>query len=97
LDAIRAGREALSRDHLACPRQRGQREALRVLHLTRSGRSRSALMPAGTSRRCWSPPPSRCGPSSPGGPGFGKPGRARPWSPHPPTRSSTGPRCGRCG
>ena len=37
LDAIRAGREALSRDHLACPRQRGQREALRVLHLTRSG------------------------------------------------------------
>jgi transposase len=37
LDAIRAGREALSRDHLACPRQRGQREALRVLQLTRSG------------------------------------------------------------
>jgi transposase len=37
LDAIRAGREALSREHLACPRQRGQREALRVLHLTRSG------------------------------------------------------------
>jgi len=29
LDAIRAGREALSRDQLACPRQRGQREALR--------------------------------------------------------------------
>jgi transposase len=37
LDAIRAGREALSREHLAYPRQRGQREALRVLHLTRSG------------------------------------------------------------
>jgi hypothetical protein len=37
LDAIRAGREALSRDHLACPRQRGHREALRVLQLTRSG------------------------------------------------------------
>jgi transposase len=37
LDAIRAGREALSREHLACPRQRGQREALRVLQLTRSG------------------------------------------------------------
>src|SRR6266516_4527449 len=37
LDAIRAGREALSREHLACPRQRGQREALRVLTLTRSG------------------------------------------------------------
>jgi transposase len=37
LDAVRAGREALSREHLACPRQRGHREALRVLHLTRSG------------------------------------------------------------
>jgi transposase len=37
LDAIRAGREALGRDHLATPRQRGHREALRVLQLTRSG------------------------------------------------------------
>jgi transposase len=37
LDAIRAGREALSREHLANPRQRGQREALRVLTLTRAG------------------------------------------------------------
>jgi transposase len=37
LDAIRAGREALSREHLATPRQRGQREALRVLQLTRTG------------------------------------------------------------
>ena len=37
LDAIRAGREALSRDHLAVPRQRGHREALRVLQLTRAG------------------------------------------------------------
>jgi transposase len=37
LDAIRAGREALSREHLASPRQRGQREALRVLQLARSG------------------------------------------------------------
>ena len=37
LDAIRAGREALSREHLASPRQRGHREALRVLQLTRAG------------------------------------------------------------
>jgi transposase len=37
LDAIRAGREALSREYLATPRQRDQREALRVLQLTRSG------------------------------------------------------------
>lgn len=31
LDAIRAAREALTREHLARPRQRGEREALRVL------------------------------------------------------------------
>jgi hypothetical protein len=37
LDAVRAGREALARDHLARPRQRGHREALRVLHSTRAG------------------------------------------------------------
>jgi transposase len=37
LDAVRAGREALAREHLACPRQRGQREALRVIQLTRAG------------------------------------------------------------
>jgi transposase len=37
LDAIRAGREALARDHLTTPRQRGHREALRVLHTTRAG------------------------------------------------------------
>ena len=37
LDAIRAAREALSREHLAQPRQRGDREALRVLLCTREG------------------------------------------------------------
>jgi transposase len=37
LDAIRAGREALAREHLTTPRQRGHREALRVLHSTRAG------------------------------------------------------------
>jgi transposase len=37
LDAVRAGREALAREHLTSPRQRGHREALRVLHLTRAG------------------------------------------------------------
>jgi transposase len=37
LDAVRAGREALDRDHLTSPRQRGHREALRVLHTTRAG------------------------------------------------------------
>ena len=37
LDAVRAAREALSREHLAQPRQRGDREAMRVLLTTRSG------------------------------------------------------------
>jgi transposase len=37
LDAILAGWEAHSREQLACPRQRGHREALRVLQLTRAG------------------------------------------------------------
>jgi transposase len=46
LDAIRAGREALAREHLACPRQRGHREALRVLHTTRS-----AIVEAGADAR----------------------------------------------
>jgi transposase len=40
LDAIRAACEALSREHLAQPRQRGWREALRVLMATREGRRR---------------------------------------------------------
>ncbi len=37
LDAIRAAREALSREHLAAPRARGDREALRVLTTARHG------------------------------------------------------------
>jgi transposase len=37
IDAVRAAREALSRDHLAQPRRRGEREALRVLVGTRRG------------------------------------------------------------
>jgi transposase len=37
LDAVRAAKEALARDHLAQPRRRGDREALRVLLVTRHG------------------------------------------------------------
>lgn len=37
LDAVRAAREALSRGHLAQPRRRGDREAIRVLLCTREG------------------------------------------------------------
>jgi transposase len=46
LDAIRAGREALARDHLTSPRQRGHREAMRVLHTTRA-----AIVAAGADAR----------------------------------------------
>ena len=41
LDAVRAAREALSRDHLAQPRARGDREAVRVLLVTRRGAMRA--------------------------------------------------------
>jgi transposase len=41
LDALRAAREALAREHLAQPRQRGAREALRVLLTTRENAMRA--------------------------------------------------------
>src|SRR5215210_8910650 len=41
LDAIRAAHEALGRDHLAQPRCRGEREAVRVLLVTRRGAVRA--------------------------------------------------------
>jgi transposase len=46
LDAVRAAREALGRDHLGMPRRRGEREALCVLLVTReavAGERRRAL------------------------------------------------------
>ena len=41
LDAVRAARKALARPHLAQPRRRGTREAIRVLLRTRSGAVRA--------------------------------------------------------
>jgi len=41
LDAIRAAHEALGREHLAQPRRRGDREAIRVLLVTRRGAMRA--------------------------------------------------------
>jgi transposase len=41
LDAVRAAREALAREHLAQPRRRGDREALRVLLTTRDDATRA--------------------------------------------------------
>jgi hypothetical protein len=37
IDAVRAAREALARQHLATPRARGHREAMRTLVVTRNG------------------------------------------------------------
>jgi transposase len=41
LDAVRAAREALAREHLAQPRRRGEREAIRVLVATRESAVRA--------------------------------------------------------
>src|SRR4051812_1704860 len=41
LDAVRAAHEALAREHLAQPRCRGEREAVRVLLITRRGAVRA--------------------------------------------------------
>jgi len=41
IDAVRAAREALAREHLATPRSRGLREAMRTLVVTRNGAVRA--------------------------------------------------------
>jgi transposase len=50
LDAVRAAHEALGRDHLAQPRLRGDREAIRVLLVTRAARCAHAPRRSTTSR-----------------------------------------------
>jgi transposase len=47
LDAVRAAREALGQDHLATPRRRGEREALRVLLTTRRCATRARVAATG--------------------------------------------------
>src|SRR6266545_3863209 len=47
LDAVRAAREALGQDHLATPRRRGKREALRVLLATRRCATRARVAATG--------------------------------------------------
>jgi transposase len=47
LDAARAAREALAREHLAQPRRRGEREALRVLLAAREGAIRARTQAIG--------------------------------------------------
>jgi hypothetical protein len=96
LDAIRAGREALAREHLASPRQRGHREAIRVLHATRS-----AIVAAGADARrqlkaLIVTAPSRCGPACAGVPGGSRLAPARDWWPCRVLRWPTAPPCGRC-
>ena len=50
LDAIRAAREALTQDHPIAPRQRGDREALRVLLATRRNACVAKSAPSTSSR-----------------------------------------------
>jgi transposase len=47
LDAVRAAREALGQDHLATPRRRAEREALRVLLTTRRCATRARVAATG--------------------------------------------------
>lgn len=47
LDALRAAREALGREHLAEPRRRGEREAIRVALRSRQGAVRARAMAIG--------------------------------------------------
>ena len=51
LDAVRAAREALGRDHLAQPRRRGDREAIRVLRPPATARWGHGRARSTTSRR----------------------------------------------
>jgi hypothetical protein len=82
LDAVRAAREALSREYLAAPRARGGREAMRVLITARRGAVSRAPKPSVNSRPSSSTPPKACASSCVAAP---------------PTNSSTGaPACGLC-
>ena len=97
LDAVRAGREALSREHLAVPRQRGHREALRVLQLTRAG----AVKVSADGRRqlkallVTAPEPLRAALGA--GPGWRRPAPARPSRPNRLRRWRTERVCWPCG
>jgi hypothetical protein len=95
LDAIRAGREALARDHLASPRQRGQREALRVLHTTRAGIVQAGANARRQLKALIVTAPNRCGTACGGGPGASRSTLAPGWRLCLVIRWSTGPPCGR--
>ena len=60
LDAVRAAREALARDHLAAPRARGDREAMRVLLAARQGAIVVRTKRSDSSKPSSSTRPSRC-------------------------------------
>jgi hypothetical protein len=96
-DAIRAGREALSREHLAVPRQGGHREALRVLQLTRAGAVKVAADGRRHLKALLVTAPSRCERRWVAGPGYSRPALAPPSRPSRPRRWRTEPVCWRCG
>jgi hypothetical protein len=59
LDAVRAAREAFAREHLAAPRARGDREALRVLLTARQGAVVGRTKAIGSSKPCSVEAPQR--------------------------------------
>jgi len=85
LDAIRAAREALGREHLTQPRRRGSREALRVLLATRRGAIGARTRSVTALHALVVNAPEGSGPRSPhcarrrGGPSPARP-RPRSWS-----------------
>jgi transposase len=95
LDAVRAGREALAREHLTSPRQRGHREALRVLHTTRAGIVQAGADARRQLKALIVTAPSRYETAFGGDPGANSSAPVPGWSPHPAIRWSTAPPCGR--
>jgi hypothetical protein len=95
LDAIRAGREALARDHLTSPRQRGHREVIRVLHTTRAGIVQAGADARRQLKALIVTAPSRYATACGGSPGANSSAPAPHWSPLRAIRWSTEPLCAR--
>ena len=97
LDTIRAAREALGQEHLATPRRRGQREALRVLLTTRRCATLARVAAIGQLKALIVGAPEECEPSSAAATPPARSTTAPACDRGQPGRWSTKPPCGRCG
>jgi hypothetical protein len=95
LDAIRAGRKALARDHLTNQRPRGHGEAVRVLHTTRAGIVQAGADARRQLKALIVTAPEPLGPPCGDAPGASKSTPAPGWWPHLVIQWSTRPPCGR--